>query len=95
MHRTMAEALDRAFDEIATIQTVARRDGRARRPRWPMIVLATPKGWTGPKVVDGKRIEGTFRAHQVPLSDPKTNPEHLEMLEQLAAQLPARGALRR
>jgi len=81
MHRLMAEALDRALDEIATIQALARGEGEVQRPRWPMIVLATPKGWTGPEVVDGTRIEGTFRAHQVPLADPRGNREHLELLE--------------
>ena len=67
----------------------------SERPRWPMIVLVSPKGWTGPKFVDGKRIEGTFRSHQVPITDPAKNPEHLEQLEELAAQLPAGGAVRR
>ncbi len=81
MHRLMADTLDRALDSIADIQSAARRDGRAERPRWPMIVLATPKGWTGPEEVDGKRIEGSFRAHQVPLSNPRGNPEHLRILE--------------
>ena len=54
-------------------------NGDLTRPRWPMIVLKSPKGWTGPKVVDGQQIEGTFRSHQVPLSDPATNPEHLKL----------------
>jgi xylulose-5-phosphate/fructose-6-phosphate phosphoketolase len=80
MHRAMASTLDQVIGEILQIQTTARTSGRSLRPRWPMIVLATPKGWTGPKVVDGQPIEGTFRSHQVPLSDPRTNPEHLEML---------------
>jgi xylulose-5-phosphate/fructose-6-phosphate phosphoketolase len=82
MHALMASTLDRAIDDIQRIQQTARTSGTSRRPRWPMIVLATPKGWTGPKQVDGRRIEGTFRAHQVPLSDPSTNPTHLAMLEQ-------------
>jgi xylulose-5-phosphate/fructose-6-phosphate phosphoketolase len=81
MHALMASTLDRAIDEILHIQEAARQGGRQTRPRWPMIVLTTPKGWTGPKVVDGKRIEGTFRAHQVPLSNPQSNPAHREMLE--------------
>src|SRR6266545_3498445 len=80
MHRAMASTLDQVIGEILQIQTTARTSGRSLRPRWPMIVLATPKGWTGPKMVDGQAIEGTFRSHQVPLSDPRTNPEHLEML---------------
>jgi xylulose-5-phosphate/fructose-6-phosphate phosphoketolase len=81
MHALLAETLDRVIDDIQQIQRSARTVGTPRRPRWPMIVLVTPKGWTGPKVVDGQRIEGTFRAHQVPLSEPATNPEHLAMLE--------------
>ena len=60
-----------------------------------MIVLNSPKGWTGPKMVDGLQIEGTFRSHQVPLSDPATHPEHLKLLGGLAAELPARGTVRR
>ncbi len=81
MHRQMAATLDRAIAEIRAIQSRARRDGERRRPRWPMIVLKTPKGWTGPKVVDGTPIEGTFRAHQVPLAQVRSNPEHLRLLE--------------
>jgi xylulose-5-phosphate/fructose-6-phosphate phosphoketolase len=81
MHARMAATLDRAVDEILQIQHAARTVGQAERPRWPMIVLATPKGWTGPKEVDGQRIEGTFRSHQVPLGDPRSNPAHLEMLQ--------------
>ncbi|HEY2683895.1 MAG TPA: phosphoketolase family protein [Steroidobacteraceae bacterium] len=81
MHEAMAATLDRVIEEIRDIQGAARRDGNAARPRWPMIVLASPKGWTGPKIVDGKRNEGTFRSHQVPLSDPAKNPEHLRQLE--------------
>jgi len=82
MHEQMATALDGVIDEIKTIQRKAREHGLGQRPRWPMIVFRTPKGWTGPKVVDGKPVEGTFRAHQVPLSDFDTNPDHLQMLEQ-------------
>ncbi|HEX4984888.1 MAG TPA: phosphoketolase family protein [Burkholderiales bacterium] len=81
MHRAMAAALDDAFDRIALIQRDARERGETARPRWPMIVLDSPKGWTGPKSVDGKPVEGSFRSHQVPLSDPAANPEHLRMLE--------------
>jgi xylulose-5-phosphate/fructose-6-phosphate phosphoketolase len=83
MHELMAAAMDRAADQIAEIQRQARRGaaGGGVRPRWPMIVLRTPKGWTGPKVVDGLPSEGTFRAHQVPLSNVRGNPEHLAQLE--------------
>ena len=81
MHQAMAAALDKAVDQIKRIQSDARDRGIDARPRWPMIVLKTPKGWTGPKVVDGLPVEGTFRSHQVPLSNPAKNPEHLRMLE--------------
>jgi xylulose-5-phosphate/fructose-6-phosphate phosphoketolase len=82
MHGLMAATLDRVTRQILDVQKHARETHTSSRPRWPMIVLATPKGWTGPRVVDGARIEGTFRAHQVPLSDPQNNPAHLDMLEQ-------------
>jgi xylulose-5-phosphate/fructose-6-phosphate phosphoketolase len=82
MHQAMAAALDDATDEIARIQAEARGGHEALRPRWPMIVLRTPKGWTGPKEVDGKPAEGTFRSHQVPLSAVRTNAAHLAQLEQ-------------
>jgi len=82
MHETMAATLDTVLEEIKNIQQDARANGSGKRPRWPMIVLNTPKGWTGPKKVDGLQIEGTFRAHQVPLSDPSTHPEHLKLLEE-------------
>ena len=82
MHQLMAATIDKALDEIAHIQSQARSKSDGARPRWPMIVLDTPKGWTGPKVVDGLKIEGTFRAHQVPLSDPRNNPQHLALLEE-------------
>jgi xylulose-5-phosphate/fructose-6-phosphate phosphoketolase len=81
MHAAMAGALDAAIERIKRIQEEARVRGSTERPRWPMIVLASPKGWTGPKSVDGRPIEGTFRSHQVPLSDPAKNPEHLRQLE--------------
>jgi len=83
MHRLMAETLDRVVGEIREIQEKARSGGftPADRPRWPMIVLRSPKGWTGPKVVDGKPIEGTFRAHQVPLEQIAEKPGHLKLLE--------------
>jgi xylulose-5-phosphate/fructose-6-phosphate phosphoketolase len=81
MHRLMATTLDRVLDDIAAIQAGARRAGFSERPRWPMIVLKTPKGWTGPKTVDGLPVEGTWRAHQVPLAEVRSNPEHLRLLE--------------
>jgi xylulose-5-phosphate/fructose-6-phosphate phosphoketolase len=86
VHQLMADALDAAFVTIAAIQHVARgaehTSDAAGRPKWPMIILRTPKGWTGPKVVDGKQIEGTWRAHQVPLEGMRENPEHLRLLEE-------------
>jgi xylulose-5-phosphate/fructose-6-phosphate phosphoketolase len=81
VHQAMAEALDEVLDDIAAIQRRARSGGTTGRPAWPMIVLVTPKGWTGPREVDGQRVEGTFRAHQVPLSDPRGRPDHLRQLE--------------
>jgi xylulose-5-phosphate/fructose-6-phosphate phosphoketolase len=81
MHQLMAATLDEVVEEIAEIQTAAREQGRTERPRWPMIVLRTPKGWTGPKEVDGLPAEGSWRSHQVPLSGLAKNPEHLEQLE--------------
>ncbi|MEP6885586.1 MAG: phosphoketolase family protein [Gammaproteobacteria bacterium] len=81
MHERMAAALDGAIEQIKQFQADARVHGKTERPRWPMIVLASPKGWTGPKMVDGKPNEGTFRSHQVPLSDPSKNPAHLTQLE--------------
>ncbi|HTW41855.1 MAG TPA: phosphoketolase family protein [Solirubrobacteraceae bacterium] len=82
MHQLMAATLDQVTDEIAAIQRHARGGVDRTRPRWPMIVLRTPKGWTGPKEVDGLPAEGSFRSHQVPLSDLAGNPEHLAQLEQ-------------
>jgi xylulose-5-phosphate/fructose-6-phosphate phosphoketolase len=82
MHQAMASTLDRALAEIQSVQKQAREHGFSQRPRWPMIVLKTPKGWTGPKIVDGKRVEGSFRSHQVPLSGLSKSPEHLKMLEE-------------
>ena len=84
MHQQMAATLDAVVDDISLIQDAWRngsRDGAQTRPRWPMIVLRTPKGWTGPAVVDGLPVEGTFRAHQVPLANLAENPEHLRQLE--------------
>jgi xylulose-5-phosphate/fructose-6-phosphate phosphoketolase len=78
VHQSLAAAMDKCLDTLAAIK----RSGQKTRARWPMIVFRTPKGWTGPKVVDGNRVEGTFRAHQVPLSDPRGNPEHLRQLEE-------------
>jgi xylulose-5-phosphate/fructose-6-phosphate phosphoketolase len=80
-HERMAVALDTAFDEIAGIWSDARAGGLRERPAWPMIILRTPKGWTGPKFVDGVAVEGTWRAHQVPLGEVRTNPAHLTQLE--------------
>jgi xylulose-5-phosphate/fructose-6-phosphate phosphoketolase len=80
MHARMAEVLDVVVGEIAEIQRSARVDGSAERPRWPMIVLRTPKGWTGPKEVDGLPTEGTWRSHQVPLPEVRTNKAHLRQL---------------
>jgi xylulose-5-phosphate/fructose-6-phosphate phosphoketolase len=81
MHAAMAATLDLVAEKIRAIQRDARINGNTQRPRWPMIVLASPKGWTGPKFIDGRAIEGTFRSHQVPLTDPATNPAHLKQLE--------------
>jgi xylulose-5-phosphate/fructose-6-phosphate phosphoketolase len=81
VHRAMAETLDGVLDEIAVIQRHARAGGVTDRPRWPMIVLRTPKGWTGPREVDGVAVEGTFRSHQVPLSGFAARPDHLRRLE--------------
>ncbi len=84
MHPAMAATLDKALDEIAAIQKSARaqRGGHGTRPRWPMIVLQSPKGWTGPRKVDGVQVEGTWRAHQVPLSELATKPAHVRLLEE-------------
>ncbi len=82
MHAAMAATLDLAIEQIRAIQADARTNGGSVRPRWPMIILNSPKGWTGPKTVDGLQVEGTFRAHQVPLSDPAKHPEHLKLLEE-------------
>jgi len=81
VHQALAAALDASLDEIAEIQRRARAGANGARPRWPMIVLRTPKGWTGPREVDGHRTEGTWRSHQVPLAGLAGNPEHLRILE--------------
>jgi xylulose-5-phosphate/fructose-6-phosphate phosphoketolase len=82
VHELLASTMDIVFDEIKEIQEHARIYGFDKRPIWPMIVFRTPKGWTGPKVVDGLPVEGTWRAHQVPLAELATNPEHVKMLEE-------------
>ena len=87
MHQRMAAVLDKVIDDIHSIQQQARtnggkRDDAAQPPRWPLIVLCSPKGWTGPKEVDGKKVEGFWRAHQVPIDNARNNPEHLRLLEE-------------
>ena len=81
MHQEFAATLDTCYARIRAIQRAARENGFAGRPRWPAIILRTPKGWTGPKELDGQPVEGTFRAHQVPLTDVRSNPAQLAMLE--------------
>jgi len=81
MHRQMAETLDAMLDDIAAIQKHARESGDASRPRWPALIFISPKGWTGPKEVDGKKTEGSWRSHQVPFSEITGSPAHLRLLE--------------
>jgi xylulose-5-phosphate/fructose-6-phosphate phosphoketolase len=81
MHQKMAATLEHCINEIRAIQKKARSEGKAARPRWPMIVLRSPKGWTGPKEVDGHKVEGSWRAHQVPILDPATNDASLKLVE--------------
>ena len=81
MHQAMAATLEHCVLEIRRVQTEARRTGKAFRPRWPMIVLRSAKGWTAPREVDGHYLEGFWRAHQIPLTDVATNPAHLRLLE--------------
>jgi xylulose-5-phosphate/fructose-6-phosphate phosphoketolase len=81
MHEAMAATLDAIVEEIRAIQGRARAGGPATRPRWPALILVTPKGWTGPKEVDGKKAEGSWRSHQVPLAGLANHPEHLRQLE--------------
>lgn len=81
LHQQMAATMDHVMDLIINIQTAARQNGFTGRPRWPMIILKTPKGWTGPKEVDGVVVEGSHRSHQVPINNVKQNPEHLKQLE--------------
>jgi xylulose-5-phosphate/fructose-6-phosphate phosphoketolase len=82
MHPLMAETLEAALAEIKRIQRDARQEGRADRPRWPAIILRTPKGWTGPRQVDGEKTEGYWRSHQVPLADMASRPDHIRLLEE-------------
>ena len=82
VHQRMAAALDRVIAEIREIQSAARARGFKKRPAWPMIIMRTPKGWTGPKEVDGLKTEGTWRSHQVPLANPRENPAHLALLDE-------------
>ncbi len=96
MHQTMAATLDKVVEQIQKIQHDARIQGDAARPRWPMIVLRSLKGWTGPKFIDGLPVEGTFRAHQVPLSVSSSSPpEHLTAARELDEKLQAGRTLRR
>src|SRR5687767_1528188 len=81
MHRLMASTLDRVMADLKSIRSRAGRASTARRPVWPMIVLRSPKGWTGPKKVDGKPVEGTFRSHQVPMADVRNKPAYVKLLE--------------
>ncbi|MBV8596219.1 MAG: phosphoketolase family protein, partial [Candidatus Eremiobacteraeota bacterium] len=81
MHAAMAATLETVLGQIRSMQSSARRNGFSTRPAWPMIILATPKGWTGPKIVDGQEVEGTFRAHQVPVTEARTNPAHRAIVE--------------
>lgn len=82
MHQLMAGTLDAVVNEIRSIQDEARSGGDVGLPTWPMLILRSPKGWTGPKIVDGKPVEGTWRAHQVPVADLQSKPEHLKILEE-------------
>jgi xylulose-5-phosphate/fructose-6-phosphate phosphoketolase len=82
MHQKAAGIFDRIFDRIAQIQKAAREEGSTDRPTWPMLIMRTPKGWTGPKEVDGKPVENTWRAHQVPFSELREKPDHLRLLEE-------------
>ena len=81
VHQALAAALDRSYERIRAIQSAAREHGVTERPRWPLIVLRTPKGWTGPSTIGGKAIEGTFRSHQVPLASVRSNADELRRLE--------------
>ena len=92
VHQALAKALDYSMAKIRAIQKEARATGKCEeRPRWPLIILRTPKGWTGPKQVDGKKVSGTFRSHQVPLSTVRENDQHKEMLEEVGNTALAHG----
>ena len=93
VHHELAATLDACYARIREIQIAARTDGLVGQPAWPAIVLRTPKGWTGPEIVDGVQVAGTFRAHQVPLDGVKTNPEHLALLESWLRSYQAGGAV--
>ncbi len=99
MHQQAAALFDKVLDRIAEIQKSARaalaKGESIARPAWPMLIMRTPKGWTGPKFVDGKPVENTWRAHQVPLSELREKPDHLQHAGRMDAQLQARGAIRR
>ena len=95
VHQELAATMDTVVAEIHEIQKAAREGGVTDRPRWPMIVLRTPKGWTGPAVVDGVQVEGTWRAHQVPMAEVRTNAGHRAAARGMAAQLSPGRALRR
>jgi len=82
VHQQMAATLEHCINQIKSIQDHARQTNSAARPRWPMIILRTPKGWTSPKLIDGRHVENFWRAHQVPITDPRSNPEHLKLVEQ-------------
>jgi xylulose-5-phosphate/fructose-6-phosphate phosphoketolase len=90
----LAEALDTAYAEIKELQSQARNGQRPERPRWPMLVVKSPKGWTGPKEVDGVQVEGTSKSHQVPAMQAKSNPEHLRILEECAPTSPRSSSTR-
>ena len=83
MHKEMAKALDKCIEKIKKIQIDARENDKVSRPMWPMVILRTPKGWTGPKEVDGKEIEGTFRAHQIPLIVDNEHKKNLNLLQEM------------
>ena len=95
MHQLMAGTLDTIIEEIRAIQNEARHNPSSKLPVWPMIIMRTPKGWTGPKVVDGKQVEGTWRAHQVPVADLGANPGQLKILEEWLKSYHARNCLTR
>jgi len=96
MHQAMAATLEHCIRGIRRIQQEARSSGsEVKRPRWPMVILRSPKGWTGPKEVDGHKVEGFWRAHQVPMAEMHENPSHLALLEEWLRSYRATGTLRR